>query len=265
MLTSLSSMMAAIACGSLDEAAVYAREQSQVADGRNRAPGMLVCPLCTTSARRFLPFGLFSRPNAMCPGCGSVERHRFLYLYLLRRTRLLYSRQRVLHAAPEPGLARHLRRVHGRAYLTVDRFDPSAGIRAPLHQLPLANASVDTVIASHVLEHVDDDASVITELARVIRPNGQALILVPYDPETVTQEDPTLTSPQQRMEAYGHPFHRRIYGNDLPARLERAGFLVTIVDSRQFLSGHERRKYRINRNVLFDCQRRQKKTTEHTL
>ena len=40
------------------------------------------CPLCTRSYRLFLPFGFIPRPNAMCPGCGALERHRLLWVAL---------------------------------------------------------------------------------------------------------------------------------------------------------------------------------------
>ena len=38
------------------------------------------CPICGAWYRSFAPFGLRGRPNARCPGCGSLERHRFLWL-----------------------------------------------------------------------------------------------------------------------------------------------------------------------------------------
>jgi hypothetical protein len=40
------------------------------------------CPVCETGFRKFYPFGVNPRPNACCPGCGSVERHRLLWVAL---------------------------------------------------------------------------------------------------------------------------------------------------------------------------------------
>ncbi len=45
--------------------------------------------------------------------------------------------------------------------------------------LPLADASVDRVIAAEVLEHVDDDRAALDELARVLRPGGTMAVTVP--------------------------------------------------------------------------------------
>jgi hypothetical protein len=87
-------------------------------------------------------------------------------------------------------------------------------------------------------------------------PGGWAIVLVPYDPKTpVSPEDPAADTPAKRMAAYGHPFHYRYYGADLPDRLAEAGFAAHAVDSRRLLTPHQRRRFRINRNHLFACRR----------
>jgi ubiquinone/menaquinone biosynthesis C-methylase UbiE len=45
--------------------------------------------------------------------------------------------------------------------------------------VPLRTASVDLVTAFDILEHVDDDVAALTELARVCKPGGHALLTVP--------------------------------------------------------------------------------------
>jgi 2-polyprenyl-6-hydroxyphenyl methylase/3-demethylubiquinone-9 3-methyltransferase len=52
------------------------------------------------------------------------------------------------------------------------RFAPVAGA---LERLPLADASVDAVVAADVLEHVGDLPAVVAELARVLAPGGPLL------------------------------------------------------------------------------------------
>jgi ubiquinone/menaquinone biosynthesis C-methylase UbiE len=72
---------------------------------------------------------------------------------------------------PEPGmrrqLARRLRR-HGRIAQVID---------APAQRLPLADASVDTVVSTLVLCTVEDPESALREIARVLRPDGQLLFI----------------------------------------------------------------------------------------
>ena len=60
------------------------------------------CPVCGRTARQFDAFGVVRRRDAKCPHCGSLERHRLLWLYLLRRTDLIGGAHKlVLHIAPE--------------------------------------------------------------------------------------------------------------------------------------------------------------------
>jgi SAM-dependent methyltransferase len=48
-----------------------------------------------------------------------------------------------------------------------------------LPRIPLPDSSVDTIIASQVLEHVVRRRRLLTEIRRVLRPGGQAFVFVP--------------------------------------------------------------------------------------
>ncbi len=72
---------------------------------------------------------------------------------------------------PEPGMRRRLARRlqrHGRGARIVD---------APAERLPLADASVDTVVSTLALCTVDDSERALREIARVLRPDGQLLFI----------------------------------------------------------------------------------------
>ncbi len=240
----------------LDEAQVYGEAGlwQSVRPQPFRA-GLLTCPVCSATASRFRPFGLAGRKNAVCPRCGSVERHRFLWLYLQSKG-LMSRRQRVLHTAPERCFEPRFRALRRWRYTTIDRFDPIADLHADLTDIPLADGSFDGLISSHVLEHIPDDGRAMAELARIIRPGGWALILVPFDPKrSQTDEGRHVTDPAERLARFGHPYHYRTPGADYPDRLRSAGFEVSVSSSKDFLTPHQRRKFRINRNYLFDCRR----------
>jgi 2-polyprenyl-6-hydroxyphenyl methylase/3-demethylubiquinone-9 3-methyltransferase len=61
------------------------------------------------------------------------------------------------------------------------RLAPGAELHhvAPDGDLPLEDGSVDLVWCSEVLEHVADTAQFLTELRRVLRPGGRALLTTP--------------------------------------------------------------------------------------
>jgi SAM-dependent methyltransferase len=48
--------------------------------------------------------------------------------------------------------------------------------------IPFADSSFEFVLATDVIEHVDDDDRAVQEIARVLRPGGKALIAVPAFP-----------------------------------------------------------------------------------
>ncbi|MBU2604943.1 MAG: class I SAM-dependent methyltransferase [Alphaproteobacteria bacterium] len=51
-----------------------------------------------------------------------------------------------------------------------------------IRALPLADNSVDLIMATDVVEHVDEDDAALREISRVLRPDGLALITVPAFP-----------------------------------------------------------------------------------
>jgi SAM-dependent methyltransferase len=64
--------------------------------------------------------------------------------------------------------------------------EQAAVVQADALALPFADASFDKVIASEVLEHIEEDRTAMSELARVLRPGGMMAVTVPrLGPEAV--------------------------------------------------------------------------------
>jgi ubiquinone/menaquinone biosynthesis C-methylase UbiE len=117
----------------------------------------------------------------------------------------------MLHFAPEP-FFRHLFSLRFGRYETADFAMKGVDHTVDLRQLPFADATYDFVFASHVLEHIPDDDKAISEIRRVLKPNGIAILPVPVIGEkTVEYPGP-------------NPFecdHVRAPGMDYFARYER--------------------------------------------
>ena len=63
------------------------------------------------------------------------------------------------------------------SYVGVDPVEnPHADVRGYAEALPLEDACADVALCIQVLEHVDDPAAVISELARVTAPGGRVLL-----------------------------------------------------------------------------------------
>lgn len=61
----------------------------------------------------------------------------------------------------------------------VRRYPGLAAIRANLAALPVADASIDTVVSLQVIEHVWDHPQFVAECARVLRPGGLLMLSTP--------------------------------------------------------------------------------------
>ena len=93
----------------------------------------------------------------------------------------------VVLTEPVPAMYRRLEeRVRDRAGLRP--------VRAAADALPMADASVDTVVSTLVLCTVPDVDRVLAELVRVLRPGGRLLFC-----EHVRAEDPKLARRQKRL------------------------------------------------------------------
>jgi Methyltransferase domain len=186
------------------------------------------CPCCDHHFRCFLPFGYKTiRQNALCPNCGALERQRLLWLYLPNRTNLFRDRLRVLHFAPEDKIQKKLRACPNLDYTSADLDSPLAMIKMDITRIPYAECTVDAILCSHVLEHIPDDRKAMSELYRILKPGGWAILLVPLDLKRIeTFEDPNVIDPKERFRLFDQADHVRIYGRDFKNRLERVGFTV---------------------------------------
>lgn len=184
------------------------------------------CPVCGSHVRQMHAHGRVPRPNARCPVCGSLERHRLDWLFLRDHTGLFDGRpRRFLHFAPEPWLEGLLRAVPNLDYVSTDLSSPRAMTHADIRRLPYRDGAFDAIYCSHVLEHVEDDRRAMSELRRILAPGGFALLQVPITADR-TVEDPSVRSPEERERVFGHPGHVRHYGLDYAERLAEAGFRV---------------------------------------
>lgn len=68
--------------------------------------------------------------------------------------------------------------------------DPRARlIRGSLLEIPLEDESVNMVMSTQVIEHIQDHEKAASELVRILKPGGHALISVPHPPEPFPNDD----------------------------------------------------------------------------
>jgi len=186
------------------------------------------CPLCGY-AGRFDPIFASEamRFGGECPDCKSRERHRLIKLWMDRDPRG-QDFGHLLHFAPEAVLQTVLR-DRCRDYQTADIEPGRADLVLNMEEIDLPDAGLDSVMANHVLEHVDD-AKALREIFRILKPGGFALLTTPVIPSwTQSYEDPSIVSPAERFRHFGQEDHVRRFGSDLSDRIRAAGFALETV------------------------------------
>jgi SAM-dependent methyltransferase len=217
---------------------------------------MPTCPCCQTSFPHFVDFGVVRRPNAQCPGCKCLERHRLLWLYLQDRTNFFTVPQRVLHIAPEPAFQNAFRKMKNLTYVSADLHSPHAMMAMDITHIPATDASFDVVLYSHVFEHIPDDRAAMREIHRILTPEGWAILQVPMDSSMgATLEDPTVTAPEERQRLFGQSDHVWLYGRDYRMRLEHAGFEVIVDQFSSQLEPGVLARYGLLPEDIYFCRR----------
>lgn len=114
--------------------------------------------------------------------------------------------------------------VGGRAHVSL--------VQGSLDGLPFRNNSFEGVIASEVLEHVEDDIGALAEIARVLKPGGSVAITVPnadypflWDPINRTLESLRLSPVRTGTFAGIWANHVRLYTAEELRRVTRAAGL----------------------------------------
>ena len=212
------------------------------------------CPVCKSFVGKFLPVGVQNRPDAMCPVCNSLERHRLIWLYFKNKTRLFKDHLKILHSAPENCFVRRLKKQPNLDYTSIDIDSSLADQKMDLTDLKFPDNSFDVFYCSHVLEHIPDDRKAMSEIYRILKPSGFAIIVVPLRGDN-TDEDLTITDPKIREKRYGQSDHVRYYGYDIAKRLEQTGFKTEVVHYDRELSGLRYKYLSLSKEPIFRCEK----------
>jgi SAM-dependent methyltransferase len=211
------------------------------------------CVCCGSKYISFLPAGIVKRPNAKCIKCGSLERHRSLWMFLKEKD-LLAKPIRLLHIAPEKIFYNHFISLSQIEYYPVDLMPDKYAYGIKTIKMDVTNLNYpenyfDAVICNHVLEHIRDDNKAMTEMCRVLKPHGWAILNTPVAlDKALTAEDLDIDDPQKQLELFGQPDHVRIYGRDFTTRLERAGFKTNFIDYVSTFSSSDQFRYGLQKD-----------------
>jgi predicted SAM-dependent methyltransferase len=164
-----------------------------------------------------------STGDLICPSCSSLERNRFLKLYLDEN---ITQQESVLHFSPAKSLKGGFEKKFSN-YIPTDFEGVLAQNRFDITNLPLDDNSMDLVICYHVFEHIPDVKKAISETFRVLQQGGVMLCQVPFGDHFY--EDLNITDPEERLKHFGQEDHVRVYDlTTFMSQLEDVGYQVNI-------------------------------------
>ncbi|MET0360123.1 MAG: methyltransferase domain-containing protein [Sphingobium sp.] len=190
------------------------------------------CPACGSTVPGFFRYGAARAWG--CPACGSSPRERLMHYLLDRGMIALPQGGAMLHCAPnEASLVSRFREASG-DYMPAD-IDPSRYAVPGMSRVDLMalehEARFDRIYASHVMEHVPDDARVLSNIARSLKPGGEAWLIVPLW-DRPSEDGSMDLSGRERERRFGQWDHVRQYGLDFADRIAAAGLTVEVIAAR---------------------------------
>ncbi len=204
-------------------------------------------PIDDSTFRSFLPYGYQNqRQNVLSPSTLSLERHRLLWLFLKNETHFFSQPLKVLHFAPEQAFYHRFKKLSHLEYTTTDLNSPLADVKADICNLPFDDHKFDVILCNHVLEHIPDDTKAMSEIFRILKPGGWAILQIPQDlSREKTFEDNSITDPSERTKIFGQYDHVRVYGMDYFDKLKQVGFEVKPVTYTDHFSAQDKDYYRL--------------------
>lgn len=219
------------------------------------------CPCCGWKGYgfRYLDCGWFIVPQVECPHCFGHERHRLFTLFLKRTPPSFLSEnsqnKKILHFAPE----HHFRKIleaSGNLFLFSTDYAPSAlqnvahpKFVADIHHLPIKDGSFRGIVCLHVLEHVQNDRKALFELERILSPDGELLLMVPF----MMDQTETIEYGAPRPDIFDHV--RGYSPLDFKERLNMFDFEE--IKPEKILTKEEINRYKIpDSQVLYLCKKK---------
>jgi len=102
-----------------------------------------------------------------------------VYRHIINKTKILNSSKniRLLHVAPERNLQKIIKSFSNIKYISGD-LNPlmNCNIRLDITDMNFEDNFFDVIICSYVLEHFLNDRKAMSELLRVLKPKGFAIL-----------------------------------------------------------------------------------------
>lgn len=182
---------------------------------------------CTICSARLKKFAVLENGQLICPVCGGLPRTRRLNQLLDQE--FLKPGMTFLDFSPSRMLYKKWKKRNDISYYPTD-FENEflSDYQFDITNISSESEKFDLIVCYHILEHIIDDKKAMSELYRVLKKGGTALIQTPFKDGEI-YEDYSMVTPEDRLKHFGQKDHVRIYSvSELKERLQNAGFKTKV-------------------------------------
>jgi SAM-dependent methyltransferase len=171
-----------------------------------------------------------NRNSYSCPRCNASDRSRLYAVYLKEKFNAFSKEEYTfLDIAPSENLKNFIKKSALIRYRSADLFMKNVDDKVDITDMNIySDNSFDVILCSHVLEHIVDDRKAMSELFRILKPDGFAIIMVPIN--LLLKEDfenSEYKTEAERWKYFGQNDHVRLYSkNGFVNKLTQTGFKV---------------------------------------
>jgi SAM-dependent methyltransferase len=203
------------------------------------------CNLCGWKGNHFYPNTGpgYHELRTVCPGCRCQNRHRSLVTVLRERTAFFEDQVAVLEVAPMMRFQEYTlaNKPSGYVSFDIERFAMEKG---DITKMRYEDNSQDYFLALHVLEHIPQETEALSEILRVLKPQGTAILQVPIDWSVENTYEYGKPDPRE----VGHV---RRYGQDFAQHIAQHGFEMESVSVSDLLEKEAIERYGLCREPFF--------------
>ena len=188
--------------------------------------------------------------NFACLYCSANDRERHLFMYFdkIKLWEKIPNSQ-ILHFAPEGNLSKKIKSLNPLKYIKADFYPSQEDIeKIDATDITFNNETFDLLICNHVLEHIPNYLKAMSEIYRVLKPNGIAILQTPYSTLLSHNfEEKNINTDEQRLFFYGQNDHCRTFSEKhFFEDLKKVGFTLKILKNSDFFDDKTSSYFGIN-------------------
>jgi SAM-dependent methyltransferase len=189
--------------------------------------------------------------NFRCMYCKAHDRERHLFMFFDKLNLWdKFKNGNVLHFAAEKNLSLTIQKLSPATYIKADLYPKDNTItKMDATNIPNADNYFDVVICNHVMEHIPDYKKAMSEIFRVLKLGGTAILQAPYS--TLLKENfevKETDTDEFRNFFYGQRDHVRIFSERRYFdALKSIGFRLEIAKNSDYFSDKECIRFGVNK------------------